>query len=205
VAILAVKYAGKTYKLDVPPTSLQNLGAHVKNIARFAHPTGGRPLEPFDVVTRVTFDAGASGQVLLFDAKFTTPDGRADASKLMGDQHLKFIADLLDSDQTAALIEKNDKPHQGGLAKPDNRTQVSPPARNVPTQAQIAAPDARDRMAAAKAQVAQGRAEATKAPVAPVQTFTAPASPPAGLDAMLGAAGFDLGTDEFDSAMNFQA
>lgn len=192
VAFIATKYAGKSYQLNLPPASLTNLYAYIKDLTKGVH-AAGRPLEPFDFITRITFDSNKRGQVLQFSK-----------GAQLGDKQLEFVASLLESDQTAELIQLHDKP----------RVALPAPAHAAPAQIEAPAPaqvtfvqaqTAQDRIAAARAQaqtvqVAPGRAEAPAAVQSTPSVFAQPQAAPSGLDGMITDAGFGA---EFEDAMSF--
>lgn len=195
IAIIATKHPGKTYKLDIPPASLQNLFAYVQEIMKLGH-ASGRPMEPFDFVSRLEFDPTKTGQVITFKR-----------GGQLTDPQLVYIADVLDSGQVEGLLELHDKP-RAALPAPKAAPQVeAPKQRQAPAAAPSgqgpaalhAAPQtftpptgasasAADRIAAARA--AQGQAASTVQADMAGGGFEAPAPLPGELDAMLQGAGF---------------
>ena len=166
---------GKPYQLNVPTTSLKNLFTYVKEVCKVTHK--GYPVEPYNVFTRITFDRTKMGQVLLFEAKGMVPD-----------HSLGYLADLLDSGQTATLISADDKP-RAALPAPAAVPQIEAPAR-----AAAPAPTAANRIAAARqaqaAQPVQERPRAAPAPQPAETVFAAPEAMTGDLDDLLTGAGF---------------
>lgn len=171
---------GKAYQLNVPTTTLRNLYTYIKEVCKATH--AGYPVEPYNVFTRITFDRTKMGQVLLFEAKGMVPENS-----------LGYIADLLDSGQTADLISLNDKP-RASLPAPARVMEIEGPARTVPLDGRTAVTSgasAADRIAAARqAQASQERPKA--APVSqPVEERFVEAEAMTGdLDDLLTGAGF---------------
>jgi len=168
---------GKAYQLNVPTTTLRNLYTHIKEVCKGTR--GAYPMEPYDVFTRITFDSTKPGQVLLFQNMKEVPESS-----------MNYIADLLDSGQTADLISLNDKV-RASLPAPARVMEIEGPARTVPLDGRTAVTSAADRIAAARhAQASQERPKA--APVSqPVEERFVEAEVMTGdLDDLLTGAGF---------------
>ena len=149
------------YQLNIPPASLKNFRGYMQEVSRLAHPTGNRPLEPFDFITRVTFAKGQniSGQILVFNRQ----------SEPFPDEDLEFIADLLDSGQCDTYTLVHDEPRVGALVAPARQEQIAAPAARPAHAPALHAPTPRQNQQAA-ATVRQVEAQASHAvPDAPVR------------------------------------
>jgi hypothetical protein len=172
----AKEYAGKAYQLNVPTTSLRNLYTYVKDLCKTVH-AGGHPMEPYHVITRLTFDSTKPGQVLIFTR-----------GQDLQEAHLNYVADLLDSGQTDELISIGDKPK---VVLP-----ASKPAAQIAVSAQHAnsAPTAATRIAAAReAQATQERPKVAAPSQPAAQSFASPEPMTGDLDELLSASGFGFG------------
>jgi hypothetical protein len=169
----AKEYAGKTYQLNIPATTLRNLYTYIKDLCKTTH-ASGHPMEPYHVITRLTFDNSKPGQVLMFAR-----------GQDLQEAHLNYVADLLDSGQTDELIAISDKP-KVMLPPAKAAPQIEAPAKSGPAAA--------DRIAAARqTQAVQERPKATPAPQPVVQDFASPEAMTGDLDELLSASGFGFG------------
>ncbi len=200
LAVIPIAHGRDVFQLAVPPASLANLFAYIRDLVKSPH-ASGRPMEPFDFVTRLTFDRTKTGQVLLF----------ARGAQL-DDNSLNFVADALDAGQHTPVLMLDDKPIAALPASAAPAQLAAPMFDKAPagqgyatTHAMVAeakqellgktfpAP-AQERVAAAKA-AAQARQTApaspvVEAPVASGAVFSTPEAPTSDLDALLAKAGF---------------
>jgi hypothetical protein len=136
------------FQLRIPPASLKNLKTYAQSLS--GNSIGDRPVEPADVVTKLTFDAQTQGVLNFAPVSFI-------------DETVAGWIDKLDTDgRSAAIVGRTDTVHTGVLAAQPAPQAIAPP-QPAPQPAFLQAAPASPAFAQAQQEAPKGRGRPKKA------------------------------------------